>query len=260
MNILSKTVETPTQKVTVEYEFDGGPARFRIGLIALSTDVATERDFHNMLPEDVMFYTSRVMAIDPVTIENHRAIGPHLTEAARRILPGMRLDVIGYCCTSGTVALGYEEVASQIHKGRSDVPVVTPITAAIAAMKKLEIKKISLLTPYMDSVNQAMREFLEEHGITVLNIGSFCIENGTLSAELPPDAIFEAALEVCHPEADGLFIACAAIRAVEIIERAEQELGKPVLSAIQTLFWQCLRDSGYTGSVENYGCLLKGDL
>ena len=172
----------------------------------------------------------------------------------------MRLNVIGYCCTSGTVALGYEEVASQIRKGRPEVPIVTPITSAIEAMEKLGIRKISLLTPYVDSVNQAMRKFLEQRGITVLNIGSFCIENGTLSAELPPDAIFEAALEVCRPEADGLFIACAAIRAVEIIERAEQELGKPVLSAIQTLFWQCLRESGYTGSVENYGCLLKDGL
>jgi len=200
------------------------------------------------------------MAIDPVTIENHRATGPHLAEAARRILPGMRLDVIGYCCTSGTVALGYDEVASQIRKGRSDVPIVTPITSAITAMERLGVKKISLLTPYVDSVNQAMREFLEDHGIVVLNIGSFCIENGTLSAELPPDAILEAALEVCRPEADGLFIACAAIRAVEILERAEQSLGKPVLSAIQTLFWQCLRESGYTGSVQNYGRLLREKL
>mgnify|MGYP001220671705 CR=1 FL=1 len=198
MNRQSEVVEMLTEKVSVQYEFDGGPTRFRIGLIALSTDVATERDFHNMLPDDVMFYTSRVMAVDPVTIENHRAVGPHLTEAARRILPGMRLDAIAYCCTSGTVALGYDEVAAQIRKGRSDVPVVTPITSAIAAMEKLGIKKISLLTPYVDSVNQAMRVYLEAHGIIVLNIGSFCIESGTLSAELPPNAVSTSAPSILN--------------------------------------------------------------
>ena len=257
MGTQSGSVKTPTEKVSVRYEFDGGPARVRIGLIALSTDVAMERDFRNMLPDDVTFHTSRVMAADPVTIENHRAMGPHLTEAVRRILPGMRLDAIAYGCTSGTVALGYDEVAAQIRRGRPDVPVVTPITSAIAAMEKLGIQKISLLTPYVDSVNQAIREFLEAHGITVLNIGSFCIESGTLFAELPPDAIFEAALEVCRHDADALFVPCTAIRAVEIIERSEQALGKPVLSAIQTLLWQCLRDSGYNELLPGYGQLLQ---
>jgi maleate isomerase len=155
------------------------------------------------------------------------------------------------------VALGYDEVAAQIRKGRPEVPVVTPLTSAVAAMEKLGIQQVSLLTPYADSVNQAMRDFLELHGITVLNIGSFCIEDGALFAELPPDAIFEAALEVCRHDADALFIPCTGIRAVEIIERAEQALGKPALSAIQTLLWQCLRDSGYHESLQGYGQLLR---
>jgi maleate isomerase len=257
MGTQSESVETPTEKVSVRFEFDGGPARLRIGLIALSTNAAIERDFRNMLPDDVMFHTSRVMAEGPVTIENYRAMGPLLTEAVRQILPGMRLDTIAYSCTSGTVALGYDEVAAQIRKGRPEVPVVTPLTSAVAAMEKLGIQQVSLLTPYADSVNQAMRDFLELHGITVLNIGSFCIEDGALFAELPPDAIFEAALEVCRHDADALFIPCTGIRAVEIIERAEQALGKPALSAIQTLLWQCLRDSGYHESLQGYGQLLR---
>ena len=257
MSAQSESVETPTEKVSVRYEFDGGPARLRIGLIALSTNAAIERDFRNMLPDDVVFHTSRVTAEGPVTIENYRAMGPRLTEAARRILPGMRIDTIAYSCTSGTVALGYDEITEQIRESRPDVPVVPPLTSAVAAMEKLGIEKISLLTPYMDSVNQAMREFVEAHGITVLNIGSFCIENGALFAELPPDAILEAALEVCRDDAEALFIPCTGIRAVEIIERAEQALGKPVLSAIQTLLWQCLRDTGYSEPLPGYGQLLR---
>ena len=250
-------IETATEKVSVQYQFDGGSERVRIGLIALSTNATIERDFRNMLPDEVIFHTSRVKAEGPVTIENYRAMGPLLAEAVRQILPGMRLDTIAYSCTSGTVALGYDEIAAQIREGRPDVPVVTPLTSAIVAMEKLGIEKVSLLTPYMDSVNQAMREFVEAQGITVLNIGSFCIENGSLFAELPPDAIFEAALEVCGSDADALFVPCTGIRAVEIIERAEQALGKPVLSAIQTLLWQCLRDSGYSEPLQGYGQLLQ---
>ena len=75
----------------------------------------------------------------------------------------------------------------------------------------------------------------------------------------------ESSTTVCHvtltsrviDDADGLFIDWDAIRAVEIIERAEQALGKSVLSAIQTLFWQCLRASGYTDTIQGYGRLLR---
>ena len=61
--------------------------------------------------------------------------------------------------------------------------------------------------------------------------------------ELDPEAIYEAALETCRPEADVLFISCTAIRAVQVLERLEQALNKPVVSSIQTLFWQSLRES-----------------
>ena len=121
----------PTIQTAVPYSFDTGAARYRIGLIVLSHDEATERDFHAMLPaEDVMFFTSRVISLNPITIENLRTMAPHLTQAARQILPDSPLDVIAYSCTSATVALGYDTVVEKIQAGRPGIPVVTPITAA----------------------------------------------------------------------------------------------------------------------------------
>ena len=250
--------ELPTVKVATPYEGDGGPATYRVGLVALDSDVATEWDFHAMLPDDAAFYTSRIHCTNPVTIENLRKLGPQVSAATQLLIPGQRLDVVAYSCTSGTVAFGYDEIAAQIHSGgRPDATVVTPITAAIAGFERLGIKKISLLTPYIDSVNQAMRGFLEAHGIEVLNIGSFCLEDDIEMAELSPDAIHQAALEVCSSEADALFVSCTAIRAVEVIERTEIALGKPVLSAIQSLFWQSIRAAGYTKPIDGFGQLLR---
>ena len=249
--------ELQTVKVSSRFELDAGPARHRIGLIALDSDVATERDFHAMLPPDVMFYTSRIHCFNPITVENLRRQGPMLRAAVRLLIPDQRLDAIAYSCTSGTVAIGYEGVAHEIRAaGRPEIPVVTPITSALAGFAHLGVRRISLLTPYIDPVNQAMRGFLESHGIEVLNIGSFCMEDDREMARIPPDAIFDAALEVCDDRADALFISCTAIRAVEIIERAEAALSRPVLSAIQTLFWHSLRESGYTRPVQGFGRLL----
>jgi maleate isomerase len=247
-----------TVKVTTPYQSDAGPAKYRVGLVALDSDVATEWDFHAMLPDDAAFYTSRIHCFNPITVENLRKLGPQVSAATKLLIPGQRLDVVAYSCTSGTVAFGYDEIAAQIRAGgRPDATVVTPITAAIAGFERLGIKKVSLLTPYVDSVNQAMRGFLEEHGIEVLNIGSFCLDDDIEMAELSPEAIHQAALEVCSPDADALFISCTAIRAVEVIERTELALGKPVLSAIQSLFWQSIRAAGYTLPIEGFGQLLR---
>lgn len=257
MAAIAETTEPTTVKTTVPYALTDGAPRYRIGLIALETDEATEPDFQRMMPDGAAYFTSRVISANPVTMENLRKIGPRLAESAAQILPGARLDSIAYSCTSGTVALGYDEVANQIAKGRPGVPVTTPITAGIAGLKKLGAKRITLFTPYIDSVNQAMRGFLEDHGIEVLNIASFCIEDDLDMARLPPEAIRAAAIEANHRHADAVFISCTAIRAVEILEDAEATLGKPVLSAIQCLFWDALRLAGYDKPIAGYGSLLR---
>ena len=259
MSAQPRLAEPTTVKVSTRFELDAGPARYRIGLIALDSDVATERDFHAMLPPDVMFYTSRIHCINPITVENLRRQGPMLRDAVNLLVPDHRLDAIAYSCTSGTVALGYEGVAREIGAaGRPGVPVVTPITSAIAGFAHLGIRRISLMTPYLDSVNQAMRAFIESHGIEVVNIGGFCMADDREMARIPPEAILDAALEVCDERADALFISCTALRAAEIVERAEAALGRPVLSAIQTLFWHSLREAGCSAPVPGFGRLLAG--
>ena len=254
---IAETIEPITQPVTPA--FDDGPARHKIGLIALSSDMVTERDFSLMLPKDdeVMYYTARVHHYDPVTVENLRRMGPQLADAAAQILPTTPFDVIAYSCTSGTVSIGYEEVVSQIRKGRPDVQVVTPITAALAAFEALGIKRISLMTPYTDTVNQTMHGFLVDHGIEVLNVSGFCQDNDQQMAKLTPDAIHDAAVETTHPDADAVFVSCTGIRTADAIERIEQSLGKPALCSNQCMMWQSLRLSGYDKPVEGYGQLMR---
>ena len=257
MSAQPQLADLTTVEVSTRFELDAGPARYRIGLIALDSDVATERDFHAMLPPDAMFYTSRIHCINPITVENLRRQGPMLRDAVNLLMPGQRLDAIAYSCTSGTVAIGYEGVAKEIRAaGRPGIPVVTPITSAIAGFAHLGIRRISLMTPYLDSVNQAMRAFLESHGIEVVNIGGFCMADDREMARIPPEAILDAAIEVCDERADALFISCTALRAAEIVERAEAALGRPVLSAIQTLFWQSLREAGCSAPMPGFGRLL----
>ena len=83
--------------------FEGPRAWKRLGLIALATDLTSERDFANLLPHDQAgLYTTRVAFENPTTPENLRHMAPRLTAAADLIIPGEPLDAICYSCTAAS--------------------------------------------------------------------------------------------------------------------------------------------------------------
>ena len=91
MSALPQEVPVTTQPLSFEYRPDDGPARYRIGLIALDSDVATERDFHNMMPDDAMYYTTRIQHYNPVNLDNLRRMAGELTAATEKLIPNQRL-------------------------------------------------------------------------------------------------------------------------------------------------------------------------
>ena len=240
------------------FELDDGPGKFRIGLIALSNDLATERDFINMRDsDDIAVFVARIPNDDACNVENLRALQPELERAASLIVPGSRLDSIAYSCTSGTVVLGYGAVADSIHAARPDTPVATPITAALEAFRLLAVSRVAVLTPYIDEVNAPIAAYLENCGIEIAGFTSFKLASNDAMARTTPNAIYEAALQADRPEAQALFISCTAIRAVDVVEKIEKTLDKPVITANQALYWQALRAAGCTRPVFGFGRLLR---
>lgn len=255
---MSQMENRPPAQQSVTPYLDEQPAPHKIGLIVLSSDMVTERDFGLMTPPggEVAYYSTRVPLAIPVTVENLRLMAPKLSEASSLILPTGKLDVIAYSCTSASVAIGPDEVTAQIHKGRPGVEVVTPISAATAAFQVCDVKRISLLTPYTADVTQAMASFIEDQGTEVLNFAHFDLLDDQDMARLKPDRIHDAAVEIAHPDAGAVFISCTGVRTVETIELLENSLNKPVFCSNQCMFWQSLRYSGYDKPVAGFGRLL----
>lgn len=256
---MSQAERLSLSQQSLEPKLGTAPAPHKIGLIALSSDMVTERDFALMLPPggEVMYYTTRVPLTLPVSVENLQLMGPKLSEAASLILPTGELAVIAYSCTSASVLIGPGEVAKQVQKGRPDVDVVTPISAALAAFERCNVKRISLLTPYTEDVTRAMATFIEDHGIEVLNCAHFGLIDDQDMARVTPETIHDSIVEIAHPDAEAVFISCTGIRTVEAIDRIEQTLSKPAFCSNQCMVWQCLRRSGYKAPVAGFGHLLK---
>jgi maleate isomerase len=235
-------------------------ARGRIGLVALATDVNSETELRRMAPPGVEIFTNRVANANPVTIDNLRAMAGDITRAAGGILPGNRIDVMVFGCTSGTVAIGSDEITRLIQAARANVRCTNPIGAALAALGALGARRISVLTPYIGPVNQAVAAHLCAQGLEVLNIGGFELDQDDDMTAVPPDAIVAAGLEVCDSAADLLFVSCTALRIAGALDELEHRLARPVVASNQALLWHALRLIGNRDPIRGFGRLFARPL
>ncbi|MDF1777588.1 MAG: aspartate/glutamate racemase family protein [Rhizobiaceae bacterium] len=243
-------------KYTLENIAPGG----RIGLVALATDYNSETDLRRILPPGVDLFTNRVLNANPLTIENLRAMAGDITRAAGGLLPGHGVDVVIYGCTSGTAAIGSKEVERLVQIAQPGVPCTNPIVAASEALRAFEATRISVLTPYTDTVNEALANSFTAEGFDILNIEGFGLDDDIDMTGLPLAAIADAAQQICDPQADALFISCTALRSALIAEELEQILGLPVVTSNQALVWHCLQLMENDSLVQGFGQLFERDL
>ena len=123
------------------------------------------------------------------------------------------------------------------------VPATCTITASVRALSQLGLRRISVATPYLGSIDQKMRDFLEAGGFEIRQQQGLGLHGNDISL-VPLDRIYRLVQEVDTPQSDGVYIACTGFRSLEILEALEQDLGKPVVSANQATMWDALRLAG----------------
>ena len=236
----------------------GTPEQPRIGVVVLATDQVSELAFAEMLRgHPVSMVVSRVAFENPVVMANLSRLVDDLTRATSLLLPDGRIDVVAFSCTSGTVAGGVDSVARAIRAARPGVPFTTPITAAVAAFRRLGTRRIAVLTPYVDEVNEAIHGFLTAAGLEVVEFGSFHLRTEQEIASVPPDAIVAAGRSISGPDAEALFISCTGLQGHAAIARLEALTGKPVVTSNQAQVWEALSLLGYGRPVHGYGRILE---
>ena len=235
----------------------GPPEPPRIGVVVPATDQVSEVAFAEMLRgHPVSMVVSRVAFENPVVMANLSRMVDDLTRATALLLPEGRIDVVAFSCTSGTVAAGVDRVARAIDAAKPGIPFTTPITAAVAAFRHLGARRIAVLTPYVDEVNEAIRGFLVAAGLDVVEFGSFHLRTEQEIARVPPEAIVSAGRSITGPGAEALFISCTGLQGHAAITALEAATGRPVVTSNQAQVWEALSLIGYARPVHGYGRLL----
>jgi maleate isomerase len=236
----------------------GAPDMPRIGAVVLATDQVSEVAFAEMLRDHpVSMVVSRVAFENPVVMANLSRLVDDLTRATSLLLPGGRIDVVAFSCTSGTVAGGVDKVARAIHTARPGVLFTTPITAAVSAFRRLGTRRIAVLTPSVDEVNAAIGDFLTASGLDIVEFGSFHLRTEQEIASVPPEAIVAAGRSIAVPGAEALFISCTGLQGHSAIVQLEAATGRPVVTSNQAQVWEALSMIGYERPIRGYGRLLE---
>ena len=242
-------------KIEPKYTKKSNP---RIGLIALATDFRIEKDFINVIKDqDIDFFVNRIHCYAPLTSENLIKMSNTVTEISEDILPNEKIDCVVYGCTSGTIAAGYDTIKKKVNLAKPEAKVTTPSTAAINALRKMNIKNISIFTPYSKALNDDVVKYFENQNFKITSNAYFDITNDLDIGKVDEDYLYKTLLEMDLGNADCLFISCTALPALSIIEKLEKKLNKVVLSSNQVLIWDTLQSIGKKSSIDGFGKLFK---
>jgi maleate isomerase len=237
-----------------EPQLDAGKHwRAKLGFILMSTDLAAESDFFAMAPEGVAVHITRLKTDDYTTNETLARHIDAMADAASRIQPDTKPNVISYSCTSGSIVIGEQRIMAEIKKGAPYAQPMTLVTGVVDALRELKVKKIVVGTPYLDEINTAEAEFLLAKGFEVLDIQGLNLETGIEFGQVTPQYWKRFALEIDTPEADAIFLSCGGIRSAEVAQEIEAVVGKPVITSNQAQMWSCLRRAGITDTIEGFG-------
>ena len=232
----------------------------KIGLIALASDYMIEKDFINVIKnKKIDFFVNRIKCFNPLTSENLIKMSEKITEVTKDILPNEKIDCVVYGCTSGTIAVGYQSVEKKIKKAKPEAEVTTPSTASIKALKRLNLNKIAIFTPYPKKLNDEVIDFFKKENFQITSNSYFDIASDIDIGKVDVNYLYDVLTKMDLKGADALFISCTALPAMSIIDKLERKLGKIVLSSNQVLIWDTLEKIGENDSIDGFGKLFSSN-
>ena len=228
----------------------------RIGLIIPSSNRNVERELVPICPASVSPHIARVRLRGLPQAE----LLPAISEAARSLGDAF-CDPIVFNCTASSMETTPEangEIIRTIESAAS-CSAMTTGSALLDAVATLAVTgralRIGLLTPYSAAVTARQEAFLTACGIEVVSSRALDLNRFPDYAYLP-SVFWHQELHMFERDGcDAILLSCANIRVLDIVERAEGELGIPLLTSNQAVLWSSLRRAGFNAPIEGIGAL-----
>ena len=232
--------------------------RGRIGLLVPSINTTMETEFWRIAPAGVSVHTARISGGRHGTPEELRGMENASKQAAADVAM-IEPDVVVYGCTSGSFFEGPEwnrKICEQL-TAITKAPTVTTAGAMAECIVAGGYKKVDVVTPYVEVTNERLKQFLRTFGVEVVTLGTFDMLDMFDHAKIEPAEIYRKVKEITTPRAEAVFVACTQLRALEVLDHLERDLGKPVYSAVQASAWAGYQAMGVDPGLRDCGSLLR---
>ncbi|RDE07705.1 maleate cis-trans isomerase family protein [Pelagibacterium lacus] len=233
----------------------------RIGLMAPPPNVVMEVEFPRYLPDSVSLHTTRVPRSTPAVTRESLLEMTTNVESAARCIAMVEPQLIAFGCTSASFinGIGWDQDIARRISAASGLPAITTTTAIVEGLRAVGAKRISLVTPYVDEVNQAEIDFLNASGFEVIDLITFNLRQSGEIARVPSEVMRERVLANAEKarKGDAVFISCTNFRTLDQIDRLEAALEKPVVTSNQSTIWLIKKAAGVHSICETGGLLLK---
>ncbi len=230
--------------------------RLRIGLMIPCRNTVLEPDAAALLPEGVSMHVTRMPTLGATRADLVNQF-ERLEESAQ-LLAAAGVGLVGFHCTAAATidpSIG-TDVATHLGK-RCGLPAVATSQALLAALAAFAARRIVLVTPYVQSVNDHEVEFFAGHGVKVIREIGLGEKDARGMESIEPEEWIRQALGARHAQADAYVLSCANIRVAAIIDELEKRLEAPVITSNQAMLWHCLRSARIDDAVPGYGALLE---
>jgi len=244
---------------------------FRIGQIVPSSNVTMETEIPAMLrareailPERFTFHAAR-MRMKTVTKEELAMMDGDSDRCALE-LSDAAVDVLGYACLVAIMSMGpgYHRVSQERLQRRTQenghpAPVVTSAGALVEGLQALDAKRIAIVTPYMKPLTRLVVDYIEREGIAVHDWLALEIPDNLEVAAQDPANLLEHYRKLDLSGIDALVLsACVQMPSLPSIQKVEDAIGLPVVSAAVCTTWQMQKQLGIEARVPGAGTLLSG--
>lgn len=230
----------------------------KIGLVIPCTNTTMEAEFNRaLLPINITVHATRLKrSTTDLTLETLAEMEESI-EDAMFLLSMIDIDVMVFGCTSGSLFLGrgWDVKITERMKTQTQAAVTTTSTSVIEALKRLELKKIGVITPYIDKINTKEKDFLESHGFEVGFIDGFHLLDSIKIREVSGRQIVDFIKKLSLEHVDGMFISCTSLRTFDIIYEIERKYNIPVVTSNQASLWHALRILGISEKFDKLGRL-----
>ncbi len=213
----------------------------RIGLIIPSSNRLTEPQLRHFAPAELGIHVTRLQ----MTGKWNRplsALSGDIQRAASA-LADTGPDIIVFHCTGHAMEEGPDGDARtrELIKSATGIEAMSTAAAIKEAIDALNLKRLILITPYVQSDNDHEIDYLRQLNIMVLHDVALALPGSDQYLAVPPERWVELAVTNARDAADGYFLSCTNTTQIEAIESIERKLGKPVVNSNQAVLWACMK-------------------